>query len=151
MSSFRQQPYRYSQNTTPESQDYSIPGQTSVDPSNTMQPPSTNNGSRNIYGCRVDVYKLKPSQQQQHVIMLLHHYQELCNTSKPSQCLYLHLLFPTLNNCLNQTYHHWVVDHLVKTKLMWIFNNKPHRKYKIQRQWWLIMKVWIIHHHMVPR
>ena len=28
------------------------------------------------------------------------------------QCLYLHLLFPTLNRCLNPPYHHLIVDHL---------------------------------------
>ena len=27
------------------------------------------------------------------------------------QCLYLHLLFPTLNNCLNPPHHHLIVDH----------------------------------------
>ena len=50
----------YSHNTTYDLQASSIPGWTSPDPSNTMQPPSTNNGSRNIYGCMVDVSKLTP-------------------------------------------------------------------------------------------
>ena len=43
------------------------------------------------------------------------------------QCFYLQLLFPTLNHCLNQPYHHWVVDNLVETDLTWIFN-KDERK-----------------------
>ena len=51
--------------------------------SNTMPPPSTNNGSRNIYGCMVDVSKLTPAQQQQHAVMLLENYHELCNTNEP--------------------------------------------------------------------
>ena len=49
-----------------------------------MPPPSTNNGSHNIYGCMVDVTKLTPAQQQQHAVMLLEHYHELCNTNDPS-------------------------------------------------------------------
>ena len=46
--------------TTHELQASSIPGRTSPDPSNIMPPPSTNNGSCNIYGCMVDVSKLTP-------------------------------------------------------------------------------------------
>ena len=49
-----------------------------------MPPPSTNDGSRNIYGCIVDVSKLTPAQQQQHAVLLLEHYHELCNTKDPS-------------------------------------------------------------------
>ena len=49
-----------------------------------MPPPSTNNGSHNIYGCMVDVSKLTPAQRQQHAVMLLQHYHELCNTNIPS-------------------------------------------------------------------
>ena len=40
------------------------------------------------------------------------------------QCLYIHLLFPTLNHCLNPQYHHLIVDHLVETYITWIFNNQ---------------------------
>ena len=80
----RQQSSRSSQNTTPESQVSSIPGRTSDDPSNTMPPPSTNNGCRNIYGFMVDVSKLTPAQHQQHAVMLLQNYHELCNTNDPS-------------------------------------------------------------------
>ena len=79
-----QQSSRSSPNTTHELQASSIPGRTSPDPSNTMPPPSTKNGSRNIYGCMVDVSKLTPAQQQQHAVMLLQHYHELCNTKDPS-------------------------------------------------------------------
>ena len=32
----------------------------------------------------VDVSKLTPSQRQQHAVMLLQHYHELCNTNGPS-------------------------------------------------------------------
>ena len=47
-----------------------------------MPPLSTNNGSRNIYGCMVDVLKFIPEQQQHHVLMLLQHYHQLCNTNE---------------------------------------------------------------------
>ena len=63
--------------TTHELQDSSIPGWTSPDPSNTISPLSTNNGSHNIYGCMVDVFKLTPAQRQQHVVMLLQHCHEV--------------------------------------------------------------------------
>ena len=62
LSSVRQQSSSSSPNTTHELQVSSIPGRTSPDPSNTMPPPSTNNGTRNIYGCMVDVSKLTPAQ-----------------------------------------------------------------------------------------
>ena len=65
-------------------QSSSISGWTSTDPSNTMPPPSTNNGSHNIYGCMVDVSKLKPAQRQKNAVMLLHNYHEFCNTNDPS-------------------------------------------------------------------
>ena len=84
ISSIRQQSSRYSQNTIPESQASSIPGRTSPDPSNTMTPPYTNNGSRNIYGCMVDVSKLTPAQRQHHSVILLQNYHDLCNTNDPS-------------------------------------------------------------------
>ena len=80
----RQHSSSSSHNTTDELQASSIPGRTSPDPSNTMPPLSTNNGSRNIYGCVVDVSKLTPAQRQQHAVMLLEHYHELCNTNDPS-------------------------------------------------------------------
>ena len=32
----------------------------------------------------VDVSKLTPTQRQQHAVMLLQHYHELCNTNEPS-------------------------------------------------------------------
>ena len=84
LSLVRQQSSSSSPNTTHELQASSIPGRTSPDPSNTMPPPSTNNGIRNMYGCMVDVYKLTPVQWQQHAVMLLQHYNELCNTNDPS-------------------------------------------------------------------
>ena len=71
LSSVFQQSSSSSPNTTHELQASSIPSRTSPDPSNTMPPPSTNNRSRNIYGCMVDVYKLTPAQQQQHEAVLL--------------------------------------------------------------------------------
>ena len=49
-----------------------------------MPPPSTNDGSLNIYGCMVGESKLTPAQRQQHDVMLLEHYHELCNTNDPS-------------------------------------------------------------------
>ena len=67
-----------------ELQASSMPGRISPDPSNTMPPPSTNDGNHNIYGCMVDVSKLTPAQQQQHAVMLLENYHELCNTNDPS-------------------------------------------------------------------
>ena len=84
LSSVRQKSSISSPNTTHELQASSIPGRTSPYPSNTMPPPSTNNGSCNIYGCMVDVYKLTPAQRQQHAVMLHQHYNKLCNTNEPS-------------------------------------------------------------------
>ena len=72
--SVRQHSSSSSHNTTHELQASSIPGWTSPDMSNTMPPTSTNNGSRNIYGCMVDVYKLTPAQRKQHAVMLLQNY-----------------------------------------------------------------------------
>ena len=66
LSSVRQQSSRSSHNTTHELQDSSIPGLTSPDTSNTMPLPSTNDGSHNIYGFMVDVFKLTPAQLQHH-------------------------------------------------------------------------------------
>ena len=79
-----QQSSRSSLNTTPELQASSIPGRISPYPSNTMPQMLTNNVSCNIYGCMVDVSKLTPAQRQQHDVMLLEHYHELCNTNDPS-------------------------------------------------------------------
>ena len=83
ISSVLQKSYIYSHNTTHELQASSIPSQTSPDPSNTMPPPSTNNGNLNIHRYMVDVSKLTPAQQQQHAVMLLQNYPELCNTNDP--------------------------------------------------------------------
>ena len=49
-----------------------------------MPPPSTNNGSRDIYGCMVNLSKLTPEQRQNNAVMLLQHYHGLCNTNEPS-------------------------------------------------------------------
>ena len=84
MSSVRQQSSSSSHATTHELQASSIPDWTSPDPSNTMPPPSTNNGSCNIYGCIVDLSKLTPAQRQQHAVMLLQHYHKLYNTNDSS-------------------------------------------------------------------
>ena len=84
LSSVGQQSSSSSHNTTHELQASSILGRNSPDPSNTMPPPSTNNGSRNIYGCMVNVSKLTPAQQQHHYLMLIQNYHELCNTNDPS-------------------------------------------------------------------
>ena len=75
---------RSSPNTTHELQASSILVRTSPDPSNTMPPPSTNDGSCNIYGCMVHVSKLTSEKRQQHAVMLLEHYHELCNINDPS-------------------------------------------------------------------
>ena len=69
---------------THELQASSIPDRTSPDSSNTMPPSPTNNGSRNIYGCMVDVYKLTPAQRQHHDEMLLQHHHKSCNMNDPS-------------------------------------------------------------------
>ena len=84
LSSFRQQSSISPHNPTHELQSSSISGRISPDLSNTMPPPSTNNGSQNIYGCMVDVSKLTPAQRQKNAVMLLQHYHELCNTNDPS-------------------------------------------------------------------
>ena len=98
LSSVYQQPSSSSQNTTPESQDSSISGRTSPDTSNTMAPPSTKNGSRNIYGCMVDVSKLTPAERQQHAVMLIQHYHELCNTNDPSSMFVSPPPFPNIES-----------------------------------------------------
>ena len=74
LSLVRQKSSSSSPNTMHELQASSIPGRTSPDPSNIMPPPSTNDGSRNIYVCMVEVSKLTPAQQKQHAVMLLDHY-----------------------------------------------------------------------------
>ena len=84
LSSVRQKSSSSSPNTMHELQSSSIPGRHSPDPSNNMPPPPTNDGNHNIYVCMVDVSKLTPAQQQQHVVMLLEHYHEICNTNDPS-------------------------------------------------------------------
>ena len=78
-----QQSSSSSHNTTHEFRASSIPGRTSPDPSDTTPPPPTKNGSRNIYGCMVDVSKLTPAQRQQRAVMLLQYYHKLCNTNGP--------------------------------------------------------------------
>ena len=118
LSLFCQQSSSSSHNTTHELQASSITGGTSPDPSNTMPLPSTNNVSRNIYECMVDVSKLTLSQRQQHDVMLLQYYHELCNKNEHSLiCLYLHLILPTLNHFINPPHHHLIVDHSVETEL----------------------------------
>ena len=77
--SVRNQSSTFSHNKTKELQASSIPGRTSPNMSNTMPPPSTNNGINNIYGCMVDMSKLTPAQRQQNAVILLQHYHELCN------------------------------------------------------------------------
>ena len=84
MSLVCQQSSRSSHNKTHDLQASSIPGRTSPDSSNTMLPLSTNNGGHNIYGCMVDVSKLTQAQRQQHSVILLQYYHELCNTNDPS-------------------------------------------------------------------
>ena len=64
-----QQSSSSSPNTMHELQASSIPGRNSPDPSNTMPPPSTNDGNHNIYGCMVDVSKLTLAQRQQHAVI----------------------------------------------------------------------------------
>ena len=84
LSSVCQKSSSSSHNTTHELLASSIPVWASPDPSNNMPPPSTNNRSRNIYACMVDVSKLTPVQRQKHVVMLLQHYHKLCNKNFPS-------------------------------------------------------------------
>ena len=84
LSSVCQQSSSSSHNTTHELQASSITGWTPPDLSNTMPPPSTNNGGRNIYGCMVNVSKLTRAQRQKHSVMLLQHYHEFCNTNDTS-------------------------------------------------------------------
>ena len=95
LSSVCQQSSISSNNTTHELQATSTPGRTSPDPSNTMPPPSTNNESRNIYEYMVDVSKLTLAQRQQHAVMLLQNYHELCNMNDPSS---ISVSLPTIPN-----------------------------------------------------
>ena len=43
----------------------------------------------------IDVSKLTPAQRQQHDVMLIHHYRELCNTNDPSS---MFVSPPTITN-----------------------------------------------------
>ena len=73
-----------SQNIVHELQASSIPSWNSPDPLNTMSTTSSNKLSHNNYGRMVDVSRLTPAQLQQHDVILLQNYHELCNTNKPS-------------------------------------------------------------------
>ena len=86
-----------------ELQASSIPGRTSPDQSNTMPPPSTKNGSYNIYGFMVDVFKLTPAQRQQHAVMLLEHYHELYNTNDPSSMFVSQPYIPNIESFSQST------------------------------------------------
>ena len=103
MYSARQQSYSSSHNTTHELQASSIHGCNSPDPSNTMPPLSTNNVSLYIYGFMFDVYNLIPEQQQQHAVMLLHHYHELCNTNNPSSVFVSRPPIPNIESLYQST------------------------------------------------
>ena len=84
LSSVCQQSFRSSQNKTPELHASSLPGGNSANLSNTIPPPSTKNGSRNIYGYMVGGSKWTLEKLQQHSVMLLQYYHGLCNTNEPS-------------------------------------------------------------------
>ena len=81
ISSVGKQSSSSSHKTTHELQTSSIPGRNSPDPSNIIPAPFTNNGSRNICGCMVDVSKLKPVQLQKPAVMLLQNYNKFFNTN----------------------------------------------------------------------
>ena len=103
LSSVGQQSSSSSHNIIHELQASSIPGWTSPDPSNNIPPPSANNGGRNIYGCMVDVSKLTLAQRQQHAVMLLQHYHELCNTNDPSSMFISPLPIPNIESLYQST------------------------------------------------
>ena len=85
--SVTKQPSSSSHNTTHESKASSISVWISPYPSDTMPPPSTNNGIHHIYGYMVDVSKLTLAQLQHHSVMIIQHYHELCNTNDPSSMI----------------------------------------------------------------
>ena len=68
-----------------------------------MPPLSINDGNRNIYGFMVDVSKLTPAQQQQHAVMLLEHYHELCNTNDPSSTFFSPPHIPNIESLSQST------------------------------------------------
>ena len=103
LSSICQQSSISSHNTTHGLQASSISIRTTPDPSNTMPPPSTNNGGINIYGCMVDVSKFTPSQQQQNGITLIQNYHELCNTNDPSSMFVYPLPIPKIESFSQST------------------------------------------------
>ena len=51
----------------------------------------------------VDVSKLTPSQRQQHAIMVLHHYPELCNKNDPSSMFVSPPLIPNIESLSQST------------------------------------------------
>ena len=103
LSSVCQQSSRSSNNTTHELQASSILSWNPPDPSNTMPPPSTNNGSHNIYGCMVDVSKLKMAQQKQHTVMLLQNYDNFCNKNEPSSMFVSPPTIPNIESLYQST------------------------------------------------
>ena len=103
LSSVRQQSSISSHNTVPELQASSIRGRISPDPPNIIPPPSNKKVSHNIYGYTVDVSKLTPEQQQQHDVMLLHHYHELCNTNEPSSMFVSPTPIPSIESLSQST------------------------------------------------
>ena len=110
LSSVCQRSSSSSPNTTHELQDSSIPSRTSPNFSNKMPLPSTNYGSRNIYGCIIDVSKLTLAQRQQHAVMLLQHYQELCNTNYPSSMFVSPPPIPNIESLSQSTTSRWHQD-----------------------------------------
>ena len=117
LSSVCQQSSRSSHTTLYELQASPIIGRTSPDPSDNMPPPSTKNGSHNIYECMVDVSKLTLARLKQHDVMLLQNYHELFNTNDPSSMFVYPPDIPNIESFFNPPYHHWIVDHFVKTEL----------------------------------
>ena len=128
LSSICQQSSSSSHNTTHELQDSSIPGPHSPDPSNTMSPLSTKNGSHNIYGCMSDVSNLTPTLLQQYSLMLIQNYHELCNINDPSSMFVSPPPIPSIESLSQFTVSSLDSGSFDKNELTWIFNNKLHQK-----------------------
>ena len=120
-------------NTTHELQASSIPGRNSPDPSNTCHrcPPRT---KVTIF---MDAWLPCLSWHQNNDNIMPYCYFSIitsCVTkNEPSSMFVSPPHIPNIEPLSHPTYHHLIVDHLVETKPTWIFKNKLHRKYPIQR------------------
>ena len=107
-----------------------------------MPPPPTNDGNHNIYGCMVDVSKLTSTQRQQHAVMLLEYFHELCNTNDPSSTFVSPPPIPNIESFSQYTISS--LDSGSFDRNQADRNNKQQTTPEVantERQGWLVMKI----------